>query len=105
MLDRRLGNKRKACRIADGFHRDIHVELRPIQMILRRTLNVQQLLDCCFLEPREIGERYRELLVPQEYPEAVFRYVGDLSRQSDDARHFQSPKCAPRPPPALAGPE
>ncbi len=79
LLCRCSGNERKAGRIADGFNRKINVELRPIQMILCRTLNVSKLFDCCLLEPREIGERYCELLISQEDPEAMFRYVGDLS--------------------------
>jgi hypothetical protein len=52
--------------VADGLNGKINVELRPVQVIRRGTLNVRQLLDRGLLEPWELSKRYGEFLAAQE---------------------------------------
>jgi len=47
----------------DGLHREIDVQLRPMEVMWRRPLDVQHLPDRCGLEPRKALEREKELAV------------------------------------------
>ena len=87
-LDARLGrDERERFGIANRLHREIHVEEWPIQMIGRWPLDVGKLFDGCLLEPGKLLEGQVQLLLPEEQPEAMHRYVGDFRRGSDGARH------------------
>jgi hypothetical protein len=62
--------ERKALGVLNGLHRKVHVQIGPEEVILLRTLDVQDLGNRSINEPRELPERYEELTVSQEQPKS-----------------------------------
>lgn len=79
----------------DGFHREVDIEVRPVQMMCARELNVRDLSHGGITEPRKVLERHEQLTLADEEPEAVRRYVSHF-------HHARSEKFAncPAPNPA-----
>jgi hypothetical protein len=55
--------------VLKGFDGQIYVQIRPVKMILLRSMNVQDLRHRCVGEPREFLKGYEQLSVPQKDPE------------------------------------
>lgn len=51
-------DQRERGRVTNRLHREVHVELRPVQMVGRGPFDIQQLLDGCPPKPRELPERH-----------------------------------------------
>jgi hypothetical protein len=56
---------------AYGTHREVNVELGPVQVIDRRTFHIHELLDRCLPKPRKVGEFQEQLLIIEENPEPM----------------------------------
>jgi hypothetical protein len=82
--------------MTDRLHRQINIQLRPIQMVLRRSFHLSDLFDRGRLKPWKLFEREQEFLIPQQDPEAVPGNIRDLSGQSDGAMHLESPSGEPQ---------
>jgi hypothetical protein len=63
----------------DGLDRHVDIEIRPIQMMRMRQLDVAELADRNLSEPGEVLEGQEALLLPEQEPEPVLRNVGDLN--------------------------
>jgi hypothetical protein len=55
----------------DGLHREINVEIRPIQVMGARKLDVRDLSDGRFTKPGKLAERNEQLALADEQPKAV----------------------------------
>ena len=63
------GQERKCFRVANGFERQIDIELRPVQMIFARPQHGRELLDRGFPEPRKLRERNEQLFAFEQQAE------------------------------------
>ncbi len=90
-------NQRKSFRVADGVDGQIDIEVRPVKMIRRRALHVQELSNGSVPEPWEIRKRHEQFLCLEQQPEAMFRDVRNLNFQSACAKRQGVPLrvCAP----------
>jgi hypothetical protein len=70
--------ERKLLGVLDGFDFEIHVKIRPIQMMFGRQLHVENLADGCRLEPRVLFKGQKIFAFLHKQPEAV----------GGDVRHF-----------------
>ena len=70
----------------DRIDREIHVELRPVQVVRLRALHVEDRSHWRIREPGELLEREKQLSIPQEEPEAMLRDVGDFSLGNGGSR-------------------
>lgn len=66
-------NERKGGRITHRLKGKVNVELRPVQMVRCRALHVQELVDRCLSEPRELRKRDEQFLIVDQEPEPVSR--------------------------------
>ena len=103
-LGRARGDERESFWIAQRFDRKIDVQQRPVKVVFGRALDGRDLLDRSCFKPRKLRVRNRQLFATYEHPEPVGGDVCDFNFQSDDARHFRSPRYAQRRRPALAAP-
>jgi len=78
----RLAHEGKFLWAFDGFHREIDVKVRPVQMMRTRMLDVRDLSDRRVTKPGKFLEWHKQLAVVYEEPKAVWRNVGDFSRGS-----------------------
>ena len=84
-------NQRKRGRVANGLHRQVDVQHRPVKMVRARPLNLGYLFDRPLSEPGELIKGYEQFLVGKQKPKTVLRNMGDFSRQSGGSRHFGYP--------------
>ena len=68
---RSLRHKRKSLWITNRLDGKIGVQLRPVEVVRRRPLNVRELLDRRLLEPREVLEGDQQFFRIQHQPEAA----------------------------------
>jgi len=54
--------------VFDGLDGEIHVQLRPPEVVLLRTPDVQQSVDRRLAEPRELLEREEQLPLIEQQP-------------------------------------
>jgi len=66
-----LAYEGKALGMINGFHGDVHIQIRPMQMMRTLQLDVEQLPDGHVPEPGKMLERDKALLVSDKKPEAV----------------------------------
>jgi len=66
-------------RMLDRRDREIHVEIRPIQVIRARPLHAKNLAHCCVAKPWKMGRGKKQLSIAEEDPDAVRRNVCDLN--------------------------
>jgi hypothetical protein len=57
--------------VFDGFHGEIDVEIRPVQVMWTRKLDVRDLANGRLAEPGKVPERYEHLSLADEQPESV----------------------------------
>ena len=65
--------------MANGLHRQIDVERRPIEMVLGKPLDFRQCTNRRVSEPRELLEGNKQFFVAEQQPKTVLRYVRDFS--------------------------
>jgi len=58
--------------------REVDVEIRPVEMVRARKLDVHEFSDRHIAKPRELLERKKQFPLADEDPEAVPRNVTDL---------------------------
>ena len=74
--------QREAFWVLDRFHRQIDVEVRPIQMVGMRKLHVQQSADRNVSEPGKLMERHEKFPTSKQKPKSVLRDVRYLNLRS-----------------------
>lgn len=88
----------KAIGVADGVHRQVDVEVGPVEMVGREDLYVEELSDRGILEPGKVSEREEEFFISQQQPEAVRRNVRYLKLRSGCAKrcgcHVHAPESS-----------
>src|SRR6516225_6142135 len=77
-----LGNQRKALRMLDGFHRQVDVQVGPVEMAGVGSLDIHDGGDWRLLEPRKVLKRQEELAFSKKHPEAVFGHPANLNFRS-----------------------
>ena len=82
------GNQREALRMFDGLHRKIDIELGPVEVVVLRPHNIEDLRYWRALEPREVLERQEQLSIVKEEPEALPRDVRNFNLRSACAKLF-----------------
>ena len=65
--------------------RQIHVEIRPVEMTRRGSLHTDQLGNRGVPEPRELVKRQKQFTVPEKQPKTVLRNVSDFYGRSASA--------------------
>src|SRR5262245_2252446 len=70
-----LADEGKTFRMLDGLDSQVHIQVRPIQVMRRRSLNAHELDDWRITEPRELREGQEELALFEEEPEPVRGHV------------------------------
>lgn len=73
--------------MANRLDGEIDIQVRPIEMIGRRSLDAGEFVDGGLTEPWELLERQEQLFIGQEQPEAMPRDMGNLRSQNDGAKH------------------
>jgi hypothetical protein len=63
----------------DGFDGEVHVEIRPVEMVRARKLYIHELSNRRVPKPRELLEWEEEFSLADEKPKAVLRDVADLN--------------------------
>ena len=63
----------------DGFQFEINIEIRPIQVLWMKQLDLQNGCDLGVLEPRKQLEGQEMLVTMHMEPEAVLRYADHLN--------------------------
>src|SRR5688572_18369907 len=95
----RLTYQRVPLRLDQCVDGEIDVEVRPVQVMRTGQLNPADLLDRGLLEPREVLERYEQLLFAHEQPKAMGRHVRDFNRGSASPKrcgfHLRAPQRVP----------
>ncbi len=75
-LERSVGrycrDERETFRVSDRFNGQIHIQLRPKQMILAWPFDGGQLFDGGLPEPRELRKRQEKLFIAKKQPETVY---------------------------------
>ena len=66
----------------DGLDREVDVQVRPIQMMRARQLDVRDCPDRCVTKPRELFKRDEQLALAHEQPKSVNRDIRDFNRGS-----------------------
>lgn len=69
----------KGFRMQDRFDGKIDIEIRPMEMMGGRQLDIREFANGRFPEPRELVERNKEFLIVDEQPEPVPGNVGYLN--------------------------
>ena len=87
-LLRYFGFQWKSFRVFDGFYTQIYIQIRPIEVPGRRLLNVKNVPNRNFFEPREILIREKKFPLTDEKPYSMSRYIGYFNLRSDLAKLF-----------------
>ena len=87
--------QREAFWVLDRFHRQIDVEVRPIQMVGMRKLHVQQSADRNVSEPGKLMERHEKFPASKQKPKSVLRDVRYLNLRSVLSKLRRSHLCVP----------
>lgn len=96
-----LRNQRKNLRPADEAHRQVHIQLRPIQVVRCWPFHGRQLLNGGLLESGKLIKRQQQFCIAQQQPKAMFGHIGDFSRRSGGSMHLEFPSGVTRPPTGL----
>src|SRR3972149_10109422 len=78
----RLADQRVFIRMFDGLHREIDIEIRPVQVVRAWKLHVRDFPNRSLPKPRKLVERHEQLPFPDEQPEPVRRNVSDFRQGS-----------------------
>lgn len=89
-------HQRIPLRIQNALHLKIHVQLRPVEVLWRGKLDMDNLSNRLLPKPRKLLKRQEDLLFVNEEPQAMLRHVGDFNRRSAGSRRFVSHSHVPR---------
>ena len=82
--------------MVERLYSQVHVEIRPVQVVRAWKSNVADLSNGCFLKPGKHVERDEQLASIDKQPETVWRDVCDLNRGSAlpkrDGFHLDAPR-------------
>jgi len=70
---------------------EIDIQIRPIEVVGMRTLDVENLFDRSRAKPRKFVERQKKLLAVQQEPKPMFCDTRDFSRGNVGAKLRESP--------------
>jgi len=73
-------------RVFDDFGREIHIEVRPIEVARIRFLHIKNLTNRCIFEPGKILKGHEQLPVSGENPNSMTGDVGYLNRGGSSKR-------------------
>jgi hypothetical protein len=83
----------------NGLDREVNIKLRPIKVMRSRQLNIEEWVNRNVTEPGKVLERYKQLSVATQEPEAVFRDIRNLNSRNALSKpcgfHFHAPAMLP----------
>ena len=74
-----FADQRESFCMFNRFHRKVHIQIGPVQMVWVGELYVQQLSDGNIPEPGELLKRQKQFSSPEEQPKTVLRDVRDFN--------------------------
>jgi len=74
-----LADQRKLLGMTNRLYSQVDIQFRPVEVIGRWELDIQNLSDRNVPKPWKLGKRKEKFLVLQQQPDAVWRNVGNLN--------------------------
>ena len=74
-LERALRPQRKIFRMANGLNKQVSIKIRRIEMVGRRSQDVEDLLNRSCLKPGKLGVGKRKIIIINKHPNAISGHI------------------------------